>query len=717
MFILFITTLIFSVLTGLMSNAKNATQGNLKDFTLPQIGDGDPLIYLAGRCNITAPGLVWYGDFGVDPIKQQTSLFTSTTIGFRYFLGWQLVVCIGPDVTFRKIWFGTISTAVAENEEENDPNFTDPDDPKIPTPIWIAGQGPDNGTPTNAQILAFESAPGQGTGTITPKNLGAYGGATGGGGFQLTIDLYGGETGQPQSAYLVEKIGTRLVPQWNGIAYLVARGYIGNSTTLNNMNVETQRTYDVLELGDMAIIGLEGDNNPANVIYELLTNNFGSSSIPITTMATESFFTAGQTLFAEDEGISIMFGGAGSTSTVGKVLTDILRQIDAVLYQDPLDGLIYITLIRDDYVIDDLPIIDVTNIADMQSYATNLWSDTKNRVRVAYEDRDKYYEDRVAVGDDAANMAFQDDQIKGITVQHPYIKRAEHANRKVAQEMSMYSTPISKLTAAIRRFNFDLRPGSVVKLNYEPYGFASQVMRVLKVNFGSLTNNRMVIDAATDKFAVVGGIFAAPSTLFARPATGTASVNQYIVQESPRWLSLIQPTVINPDAPRALCLPFAGNYIQSAYNLFLKVSTDASYVETNYAVSYPVTGTLDAAMVQEWSTTSIQIDAISNSDGLQVATTSQIATTGINLFIIDDEIMAYETYVLSGSNYVLTTIHRGLMDTVVAAHAAGAPIAFITPDNVGSREFNIGDTIDVKMGSITSSGEESVDDIPNTVVI
>ncbi len=717
MFIMFIVTLVFSVLTGLMSNAKNATKGNLKDFTVPQVGDGDPLIYLAGRVKITSPGLVWYGDFQTKAIRKSTSLFTSVIVGYKYYLGWQLVVSLGPGVLYRKIWFGTISSAGEETQEENDPNFTDPNDPKVPTPIWIAGQDNGKGPPTAAKIIAEANNPGVGTSIINPIDTGAYGGDTGGGGYNVTIYLYGGETGQPQNPYLINKIRTPLIPQWNGIAHLVAHGYIGNSTTLQNMNIEAQRNYDPLGLGAKAIVGTEGDSNPANVIFELLTNNFGSTSIPLSMMYTEDFIQAGLAFWDEDEGISITFGGSGSSTKVGNVITDILRQVDAVLYQDPLDNLIHMTLIRNDYNIDDLAIIDVTNVSDMQSYATNLWSDTKNRVRVAYEDRDKDYDDRVAVGDDAANISFQDDQVKGITVQHPYIKRKEHANRKVAQEMAMYSTPITKLTAAIRRFNFDLRPGSVIKLNYAPYGFASRVMRVLKVNFGTLTNNRMVIDAASDKFAKVGAIFAAPSTLFARPATGVFSVSQYVVQEAPRWLSLVQPDIISADNPRVLALPFAPNYVQSGYNLFLKKSTDAEYVETNYAIEFATNGVLHAAMLQEWATTSITVDAWTNVDDLQTATAGQISTQGLNLLLIDDEFIAYETYALSGSSYVLTTIHRGLLDSVVASHAAGAKVILVTPNNVGSREFTVGDTIDVKMGSISASGEEDVDNVPLVAVI
>lgn len=702
MFPLFIITFAFSILTALFAPSQKATRGQLKDFTFPQIGDGDPLIYAAGTVKITAPGLVWYGDFSSKALHPASNplgglimfLLPKPTVGYRYYLGWQLVVCIGPNARLKRLWFGTISDKDEAQDEENDPNFTDPNDPKVPTPIFSGDVGTGHMQLTN--LKAFGGDVGKGGG-----------GQQGGGGYDLSVDFYGGEQSQGVNTYLEAKING-LIPAWRGICHMVVHGYIGDSTTLQNMTMEIERIYDPLALGGKARVGSEGDANPANVIYELLTNNFGAASMPINRIKTQSFLDAGSTLFDEDEGISITFGGSGAADKVGKVIQDVLRQIDAVLYEDPLDGLVYLKLIRQDYTLADLPIINVENIADLQNFALNLWSDTKNRVRVSYEDRKKDYNSRVAVGEDMANVAFQNGQVKGVNVQHPYVKRKEHANRLVVREMAIYSTILTKVTAATQRFNLALRPGSVVKFTFGPYNIEQVIMRILKVNFGSLTNNRMVLDMAADKFAAVDLLFSPPTTDFVRPNTGATNIRTWNIEESPRWLNLIQPDLVNADAPRALVLPFPSNQAQQGYNLWLKTPAETEYQQTNTQNLYPETATISGALAMEYATTSITFSDISNVDVLANVSATQISQFGYNLILVDQEFMAFETYALVGSDYVVSTVHRGLLDSVVAAHASGAKAIFVRAFHVGSREFIDGDTIDIKMGSFSPSGEQTV---------
>ena len=722
MFAFFLVTLAFSVLTAWMASSQKAQQGNLKDFTFPQIGDGDPLIYCFGRVKVDASGLVWYGNFRVTPIKQGSIFgWLGATVGYQYSLGWQLVICIGPNVNLIRIWFGNPSDRNAAIVQENEPNFTDPNDPKIPWPIFNSnGLGDDlnAGSKNNLYNASIDGVPantalpnGIPTCRIFASDENAFGGPTGGGGYSLAIEFFSGNSDQPASTYLPTVI-SGAIPAWRGVSYATLDGYIGNTTSLNNCIFEIQRTYDPLGLGDMAIVGSEGDGNPANAIYELMTNNFGAASIPIAKINIASFIACGQTLYNEGNGISISFGGSGGSGTIKQVIQDCLRQIDGCLYENPLDGLIYLQLIRQDYVVADLPVISVSNIADLTNFGINLWSDTKNRIRVTYEDRDKWYEDRVAVGEDMANVNFQNGQVLGLNISHPYVKTAALANAIVAREMAIYSTPISKTTAKTQRFDLNLHPGSVVNFSFLPYGIDSVIMRLTKVNFGSPTSNALQIDMVQDKFAKTQMIFAPPSNSWARYTTGAANIISYITRESPRWMNLQQPGVISADNPRALAVPLATNGSQLSYNLWLRAVGEPSFTETNLAVPYAEVAHIGAAMAQEYSTASVPLTDISDPDAIQVVAATQIASLGTNLVMIDQEIMAFESYTQDPDTllYTLTTIHRGLLDTTVAAHANGAQMTFLwTANHVGNREFADGQTIDLKMGSNAVSGSQTVD--------
>lgn len=696
MFPLFLITIAFSILTQLLSSTQKVKRGSLKDFTFPQIADGDPLNFVAGTVKVEGTGLVWYGDFFTKKIKKDSgimefglvgSLLPSQTIGYKYFLGWQLVICLGPNVRLKKVWFGTKSGDDETEAEEDDPNFTDPNDPKVPTPIWQGDMG---------------------TGHIKCTDLDAFGGDQGGGGYDLDIYFYGGESSQTTNAYLQSKIAG-FVPPYRGVSYAVVHGYIGNSTQLQNMTFEVERIYDPLGLGSVARVGSEGDANSANLIWELMTNNFGAASAPVSRLDEPSFLAAGHTLHDEDDGISLSVGG--SPVQIKETVQDILKQIDGTLYDDPEVGKIFLKLNRPDYDIDDIPEIDESSIISVTNYTTNLWSDTKNRIRVKFEDRKKDYDDRTAIADDMANVAFQGGQVKGVNIDYPNIKRRDHANRVAVRDLNLYSTPITKMSVSTQRFSTKIRPGSVLKATYSPYKIGRIVFRVLKVSYGDLINNRLVLELAIDKFAKTTAIYSSPVNYFARPYTGAVSIRDYILEESPRWFNLGQPNVRNPDASRVLLLPYKRNQAQQAYNLWGRVSGEPNFAILTDTADYSDYGVAYANIAQEYDSTDIELASITDSDILTDITGDQIQDGGLNLLQIDNEIIAFETYSLNvSSRYVLSGVQRGLLDTTPAAHAVGARIAFMAVNHVGAREFPSTAAVQARIGSVAPTGQQNVDE-------
>ena len=690
---LLLITIVTSILTALLSPTQKAKRGNLKDFSFPQINDGDPIQYIAGTVKITAPGLVWYGDYSSKAIKKSTGLFTKSTVGYKYFLGWQLVFSIGPNVKLNKLWFGTKSGTDEENAEENDPNFTDPNDPKVPTPILSGSYS---------------------TGTFHLKDDNYFGGDTGGGGYDLNLEFYGGEQTQGASSYLRSKI-IGFVPPYRGVCYLVAHGYIGNATSLQTMNAELTRIPDPLGLGALAMIGSQMDANPANVLFDLMTNNFGAASVPVSRMNADSFIQCGVTLFNEDEAISIASGS--SAGELSAVIQDILKQIEGTMYEDPTTGLICLKLIRADYVIADLLEINESNIISVSNYAVNLWSDTKNRVRIKFQDRLKDYNDRVAFGDDGANISFQGGQVKAILIDQPYIKRRDHANRKVAEALATYSTPLTKMSVRTQRISTSLRPGTPIKLRYAPYNVDQVVFRITKVNYGDLLNNYLALELGADKFAKTDALFAAPITNFSRPFTGAASVVAYTLDETPRWFNIVQTSVSNPDAARIMVYPFRPNDAQQSFNLWAKTQAESDYVQTNFNQDFSNFAATNDPIPATGGVGDVVLQAITDADVLNTVSVDQIKASGLNLIQIDDEIMAYESYSLNtDSLYTLENVHRGLLDTVRSDHAAGSIVTFLDPSQVMQREFSGTDTVDVKIGSTAATGAQDTDTASTVIV-
>lgn len=670
MFGLFLLTVAFAVLTQLMIPTTKAKAGTFEDFDFPTIEDGSPVYYIAGKVKVNSANLLWFGDFSSKAIKKQAGLFKKSIVGYKYSLGWQMGICLGTggetgQVHLTKLWFGT-----------DEPGWT-------------------------GDMVA---------GSLHIKDDNAFGGDTGGGGYDLQCQFYDGSFTQIADPYLQTKIAGGDVPGWRGLSYIVMHGYIGNSTNLNTVSMEVFRMPDPLNLGQgVCLIGSEGDVNPACLLYEIMTNNFGALSFSGTQLNVQSFIDAAHTLKAEDEGISCAFGG--SASAVSNAVQDILRQIDGTMFDDPVTGQVSLILIRQDYVISDLPVINPSNATEMNSYAINLWSDTKNTIRCTFTDRSRDYKsDAVAAAYDTSNIGFQGG-IKPVTAQYPHIKRGAHASRAATRDLAVYSTPIANVRTTTRRFDMGLRPGSVVVLNYPEYRIQNLVLRVKKVDLGDLNTNRLLLDLCSDKFAKGAALFGAPaSNPTTGPSLGVLSVAVAETIEAPRWFVLAQESVSDPDKPRVMALPKAPNSAQLGYELFAKVTGEASYASIDAQSAYPAYGTLYTAYPASYAfdnTTGLELLDVDDTDVLVSATDDQISTLGLNLILVDEEIMAFKTPTVNGSGRnVLKGVYRGLLDTVPAAHSAGAKVIWLTADNVGAREFNVGDAVSVVIGSKAPRGAQ-----------
>jgi hypothetical protein len=666
MWIALIVAVGFFLLAQLMIPTQKAKAGTFDDFDFPRIDDGSPVYYIAGRVKVDSANLLWYGDFSSKPIKKKSGLFKKSTVGYKYFLGFQLGICLGPGVKLLRVWFG-----------QEEPGYVN--------------TGGNTG------------------GSFTMKDEDAFGGETGGGGYDLQCTYYSGSSTQTADPYLQEHLD--LVPGWRGLAYLVMHGYIGNSTNLQAVSVEVERVPDPLGLGPKALIGTEGDVNPANVIYEMLTNNFGALGINPVRLNVASFVNAGNIFFDEDEGISVGFGG--STGKIADAFADILRQVDATMYDDPVDGQVYLKLLRPDYEVSELPVLDASSIMEVASYAINLWGDTKNKVRVTYTDRSRNYKnDAVAVAEDMANIAFQGNEVKPSTSEYPHVKRSAHAARKATRDLAILSTPIANIRLTSLRFEMGLRPGSPVKMSYGEYEIEQLILRVKSVNLGDLTNNRLVIELTSDKHARSLTIYGVPGpSLFERPILSAQSITVAKTLEAPIWFVRAQDDIIDEEAPRVMALPKRPSGTQQAYRLYAKVAGEAAYEEIDSEVAYPEHGTLYASYPLSYDyddTVGLELATLDEPDVLVEATVTQITQQGINLILVDDEIMAFETFETNGSGrYVLKGVHRALLDTVPAAHTAGAKVVWLTADNVGTREFAVGDDVSVVLASIAPRGSQN----------
>jgi len=244
------------------------TPGSLGDFRFPTIGEGRPLPIVWGTCHLKGPMVTWYGDLVIQAIKKnvKTGLFSSedVTVGYKYFLGVQLVLCSGEIDEVLQVRF-------------------------------------DDRPPAQSSSLSGDKL----TLTVDAPNM--FGGDESEGGVQGNIDVYLGTKTQDPNDYLESRIGDNL-PAWRGVCYAVFRGfYFGTSPYIKNVSMVLRRCPNRLGLGD-GDHNINGDANPAAMIHDLLTSppSENGLGIPAGLLDLDSFRAFVAILASEELGRSML---------------------------------------------------------------------------------------------------------------------------------------------------------------------------------------------------------------------------------------------------------------------------------------------------------------------------------------------------------------------------------------------------------------------------
>lgn len=646
---LFAASFFLSVLLAPKPNLEDARPGKMGDIRFPRADEGAPIPLVFGRVRIRAPNVLWYGDFATRAIKEEvkTGVFSSedVTVGYKYYIGLDLALGLGPGMKIHKIWV----------------------EKKI---LWGSGVG---GGPGAYLIPIYQP-------TI-------FGGSKKGGGFTGSAYFYGGEFDQIRSGYLETQLGAD-VPAYRGTAHIVfLRVYIGTSPQLRPLSFEVSRYPDNLGLDPSDnIIG--EDLNPMEILYTLLTEGWGGVGMDSSYLDTASFTSAAETLATEGNGMSLTVMNANEAK---EVVTEILRQVDGVLYQDPTTGKIMVKLIRDDYVIESLPVFDESNVTKLKDYSRSAWAETTNQVRVKFNYRDKNYEPAAALVQDMANIN-QQGRIRSATLSFPGVTEPLLATTLSTRELSQRSVPLFRATATANREATQLRPGSPFVLSWSDYGIESEVMRVKNFDLGELLQGRVVMNVAQDKFASANVLFTEPEDTLWDPVDRPAvDLTDFLVFECPYW---IVERVSNMDKPADSSWlwglarrPSDALYLQG----YEFVVSDDNFVldkivevtEADYPLSAELDGALYAEMGQPTGEiTKIKIKNVDPDDTwgdpFDAATQADIRDDGRNMFVINGELFAFEDYTdLGGNEYELLDVHRALLDTQYEDHADGDIVYFL----------------------------------------
>lgn len=655
----------FTILGQLLMPKNKAKAATIDEIQFPTATEDRPKPVFVGTIRHRSANAIWYGDYGTRAIKKSAGLFSTQTVGYKYFVGIQLAFGWGQVDAFRKIW---LNDKVA----------------------W-------EGTETDGEV------------TIDKPELFGGNDVGGSGGFVAKAIFYDGNGTQTANSYVTSHAGAS--PAYKDDAMIVFRGtnlsvlapngaYIGNTPTFPEINVEMSRYPNQLAVTSGKHIIDTYDANPVCALFEFLTRGeteFGwglnASQFNLT-----NWRAAAEQVHSEGLGISRIFDNEAECESVA---TEYLHLIDAVINTNMQTGLLEIVLARPDYDPDTILHLTDDDFAEIE-FTRGSWIDTFNEVKMTYTDRTQEYEPIPIAAQDLANASGQV-EVRSQTIEIKGVSNPTTANNVIWRELRPVSLPLSRLDGKINRKGYQLYGGAVFKWSSEKHGVESMIFRVADVSDGTLQDGRMTVKCVQDVFALGDTAYGEPTDSGWEPIdTDAANITEERIIEQPYFFH-------ETENHRVMTVAAPANGAQQSYDLRTKLSTETTYIERLTAIGFTPLGTLESDYTSVAYETGglLVVTPVSGMDDLPAAVTPDEIAVGQGLILINNEILAYESYTIDiDGNYVFDNVWGGLLDTLLAEHTTGDDVWFISMDiGIDPTNYDALATVNAKLLSNAPSGQ------------
>lgn len=648
--------------------------------TLPTVQLGTPIPLVYGTWRLRAPIATAMGRSDSVPIVE-----SGTTIGYAYLVGLRMLLC-----------HSNTEPGDTGGEAEMIAFFAGGD--RVHSgilPDWLESY---NGARTYQ--VGAEAGEHLEVGAAQLGQMHFYGGS-------WTQGLHNGDRLRDASGNLET---TATMPRYRGQVYVsLPSWHIGMNTTIPPYSWAVHNPVRIP--GHEAASGPigVGDANPIAVVYNLLTRGWGGVGLSSSAIDADNFAAVAQALQDEEHGISIAFEAA---TTARAAIEMILRQVDGVMYEDPSTRRLALKLIRDDYDVGDLEVLDASNLAAPPELTGTLWTGTYNEVQVTWTDPEAGYRSAVYTAIDEANIYTQGAR-RVHRLDFPGISRQSLAAWVATRELNFLARPLRTVTLEVGRVAATLRPGDPFVLDWPEAGIDAAVFRVVRPEEGELANGRVRLTAVEDRFAITHALSEQPIDVY--PIAPPDPVEHRVISEAPRWIqqrAYDLGQIANVDAQRGYYLA-----AEPASGTRYRVDTDgaADAPARTFPTTFRVAADYARTSGPYDTTVGLEIDSVNGT--VPESLSASVVAAGGNLVQIGDELLAFETVTaLGGGAYTLGNVWRGVLDTSPHDHLEGA-IGYVLPgvagaSALGARIHEHGATVEARTYTSTASGWTSEADSP-----
>ncbi|MDU2064715.1 MAG: phage tail protein [Sporomusaceae bacterium] len=616
------------------------------------------------------------------------NLKTTIQKGFKYYLGYQQVVCWSePGMRLKAVYIGQEKVWEGDAAREDYQNG----------PLVIR---------------------------VNNENL--FGGVDEGGGFIGELHVYLGGDNQMPDPWMIKQMQADTIKQElrgltpayrDFVTVVVPTAYIGKSAKIPEMWYEVEFTPN--RLGSA---GIDGDANPAEAIYEMVVNENWGLSEAIDSMDQEALKAVATTFAAEKMGVTVKLE---TKETARTILDSLCDHLNMVRYNDPSTGKLTFKLIRDDY--DPLKVLLLNEDNCEKVVFTRIdWRETIGEVAVTYTDRSAIYEQGNINDQDAANITINEGTKNDKSYSFLYFTSSGNALWAVQRELRQQGYPLAGFTITGNRKLSGLRTGDVARINWPAYSIENMLIRVTSVDLGDFAEGKVTIEALEDVFSLdKTDLDFNGSTDWQPELKHPTGVQDYSFIEMPYEIipeksSYVFAMAAKPDADTSLWKVWRkkdGGSFESTSSM--TKWTAAARLVYDYLEFSPVEDLVGIEVVDIYGLEWLHDDTpISGSPDLTAA------RKGSKVIILGDEILAWSGIKqMANGHWKITGILRGTHDTVPRFHSAGEIMYFLesgTYANVttGGAVVNAGQTVveEYNITTATAYFEEEFSDAKIKVV-
>jgi len=439
------------------------------------------------------------------------------------------------------------------------------------------------------------------------------------------------------------------------------------------------------------------DANPANIIYECLTNRTWGMGAPESLLDMDSFSAAQSTLFDERFGLSMMWT---RQATIESFVSEVLDHIQATLFVHPRTGKLTLKLIRNDYDPDDLPLLTPSN-ALLSNLQRKSMGEIISEIQVTYTNPFNE-QDETVTAQDLGIISIQGGQPVTDSRNYYGVRNPVLAMTLAQRDLRASAFPLAACEAIVDRTEYALFPGSVVKITWPEYGIEQLTMRVGGVDYGKPGDSQIKVSLLEDVWSYATAEFDVPDeTRWTAIDSVPTPIDVSAVITAPYYLAASVPGVDGSEYPEVV-----------AAILSAEAAPDAGTYEL-YAEEPAIDGTL--SWVSQGSRAILGLAA------LDTALVSEAVSTGVSLtdfvgprlpaaaglMLIGDaeapESMEICVITAAGGTY---SLRRGALDTVPVEWPVGTPVWFFAADtNLFDTEIRSdGETVEYRLGTRTAGG-------------